>query len=165
MCHLNKRRQATAIPMIATVAALAVAACSSKSTNMDAGSDTAVETGGTNDTGGTMDTGGADLAPQSCDPFAQNCGTGQKCDFFCQGSAAVLACEASTGTGAVGSPCSASMPCAAGNGCFATSTLPEACRKYCMSDGDCATGERCHNVTVGVACTGGTTSFALHFCY
>ena len=24
------------------------------------------------------------------------------------------------------------------------------CRKYCATDGDCATGERCHNVTVGV---------------
>jgi len=34
-----------------------------------------------------------------------------------------------------------------------------------MSDGDCATGERCHNVSVGVTCTGNTTSFALHFCY
>jgi hypothetical protein len=39
------------------------------------------------------------------------------------------------------------------------------CRKYCAGDSDCAAGERCHNVTVGVTCTGGTTSFFLQFCY
>jgi hypothetical protein len=39
------------------------------------------------------------------------------------------------------------------------------CLKYCAGDGDCATGERCHNDNVGVACGAPATTLVLHYCY
>ena len=111
------------------------------------------------------DAGGADLGTLACDPAAQNCPADQKCDFRCQGSAAVVDCQPSTDGGAVGSACSTTAPCSRGTGCLSVAGMGVACRKYCSGDGDCATGERCHNVTVAVACGAGATSFALHVCY
>jgi hypothetical protein len=110
---------------------------------------------------------GADSGNFACDPAAPSCGTGQKCDFTCQNGAAAVACIPDTGTGAIGATCSTTtMQCAGGSGCVA---MPSGggplCRKYCTADTDCATGERCHNVTVGVTCTSGTGSLPLHFCY
>lgn len=147
--------------MIAAGAALAIAACGGKSGGSDAGID--APTDGGPDV--AADGGGADLGPLSCDPFAQDCAAGEKCDFFCLGSTAVVACEASTGGGAVGTACSlTSMPCARGTGCIVMPSSGALCRKYCSVDGDCATGERCHNVDVGVTCAT-TTTFLLHICY
>ena len=145
------------------VAALGIVACGGGGgAPADAGADAPVDGGGADL---AADGGGADLATPSCDPAAQNCAAGEKCDFFCQGDTAVVACQASTAGGAVGSACSlTTMPCARGSGCVVMPGGGPLCRKYCAGDGDCATGERCHNVTVGVTCAT-TTSFLLHFCY
>ena len=53
----------------------------------------------------------------------------------------------------------------AGTACIAISTPGTVCRKYCDTDGDCPTGERCHNDSVSVACGAPATPLALHFCY
>jgi hypothetical protein len=110
---------------------------------------------------------GPETTPLSCDPFAQNCPPNQKCDFRCVGSSAVVDCQPGGDGGPVGSSCSTTtVLCARGTGCLSMAGgAGPPCRKYCAADGDCATGERCHNVTVGVACSGGTTSFNLHYCY
>jgi len=120
--------------------------------------------------GGPADAGvdapvGADLGTLACDPFAQNCPADQKCDFRCQGTTAVVDCQPGADGGAAGSACSNPLPCARGTGCVSVAGMGIACRKYCASDGDCATGQRCHNVTVAVACGTGATSFLLHICY
>jgi hypothetical protein len=138
--------------MILAVAAM-IAACGSQgATGADAGVDAPGDTG-------------AETGAAICDPAAQNCSAVEKCDFGCQGSTAVVACIRSTGGGAVGSACSDAMPCARGTGCLTAPNAGAACRKYCAGDGDCATGERCHNVTVAVACGGASTSLLLHYCY
>jgi hypothetical protein len=143
------------------VAALALGSCGGKSGSPP-------DAGGVPDSSGGPDTGadGVVMGTMTCDPGVQNCAAGQKCDFNCQGGeTATVSCVAD-GTGALGATCSFSMPCARGNGCL---TMPTGggsmCRKYCASDTDCATGERCHNDTVFVRCTGPETSFLLHFCY
>ena len=135
---------------IAAAAALVVAACGGHG-------------------GAAMDAGpGEDAAPDAgvtgCDPAAQNCPAGSECDFGCQGITAVVACRPDNGSGALGAVCSGALPCARGSGCL-SADAGVACRKYCASDGDCATGERCHNVTVAVACGGSSTSLLLHYCY
>jgi hypothetical protein len=107
----------------------------------------------------------ADAGASSCDPAAQDCPAGSKCDFGCQGSAAVVSCRADNDGGALGGTCSSTMPCARGNGCLTAPDAGSACRKYCAGDGDCLTGERCHNVSVSVGCGGASTSLALHYCY
>ena len=129
------------------------AACGGSAAKTDAGSgnDSAADTG-------AVDTGGA------CDPAAQNCGAGMKCDFGCQGTTAIVACWPA-GDAGVGTTCSNLTTCAAGTACTAISTAGTICRKYCNVDGDCATGERCHNDTVGVACGAPATSLSLHFCH
>ena len=154
---MNKSRQVSLLLAFAA-AALALPACGSKS-------------GAAPDAGGGLDGGGPDtgtdavVGTMTCDPGTQNCPAGQKCDFNCQsGDTATISCVAD-GTGAIGAACSFSMPCARGNGCITMPTSGSLCRKYCTGDGDCATGERCHNDTVTVRCTGPETSFLLHFCY
>jgi hypothetical protein len=125
-------------------------------------------TGGASTDAGPGGDGSADTgATTGCDPVAQSCGAAQKCDFGCQGTTAVVACWPSTDGGVIGSLCSAAMPCGRGTGCIATAATAgaAACRKYCAGDSDCATGERCHNDTVAVACGAPATSLALHFCY
>jgi hypothetical protein len=137
---------------LAAVVAVTVAACGG--------------TGAVTADAGPRDDGAAETGAAGCDPVAQSCGAGQKCDFGCAGNTAVVGCWPSTDGGVIGTPCAAAMPCARGGGCVASSSSGGAfCRKYCASDGDCATGERCHNDTVGVACGGPATSLALHFCY
>jgi len=158
MRYLNKWHQNAAATALVAVA-LAVSACGKSSSSPG-------DSGGV-DAPDAVDGGGMDLASLACDPAAQNCPAGSKCDFFCQGSSAVVDCQASSDGGAVGTACSTTtMQCARGTGCI---SMPSGggpvCRKYCAGDGDCATGERCHNVTVGVTCSAGTTSFPLHFCY
>jgi hypothetical protein len=100
-----------------------------------------------------------------CDPAAQNCPAGTKCDFGCQQDTAVVACRADNDGGALGSACAAAMPCAKGTGCLTAPDAGSACRKYCVGDGDCLAGERCHNVSVAVACGGASPPLALHYCY
>ena len=107
----------------------------------------------------------ADGAVMSCDPYAQNCPAGLKCDFGCDGTASTIACRADNGGGAVGSACSTPMACAKGGGCLIMPLMDGACRKYCAGDGDCATGERCHNVEVTVNCGGPLTPLPVHVCY
>ena len=101
----------------------------------------------------------------SCDPYAQNCPTGSKCAFGCDGTTATIACRADNGGGAIGSACSSPMACTKGADCLILPVGGGACRKYCAGDGDCATGERCHNVDVTVNCGGPLTPLPLHFCY
>jgi hypothetical protein len=145
------------LAFLATLAALAAlaAACGSGGATSDAASDTG---------------GGADVAPdggaQLCDPAAQNCASGSKCDFGCDGTTATVACRPDIGSGAIGAACSTTtMQCAKGTACITMPGGGPLCRKYCAGDGDCATGERCHNDNVGVACGAPATTFLLHFCY
>jgi hypothetical protein len=107
----------------------------------------------------------ADAAAMRCDPYAQNCPAGSKCDFGCDGTTAAVACRADNGSGALGSACSASIPCAKGTGCLTSPDAGSTCLKYCAGDGDCATGQRCHNVDVTVNCGGPLTPLPLHVCY
>ena len=118
--------------------------------------------------GGTPTDGGADVPADTgrdvpadtgsggCDPALQDCAAGSKCDFGCQGTTAVIACRAGVDGGAVGTTCSTSVPCAGGTGCLTAPDAGSLCRKYCTTDPECATGERCHNVSVSIAC-GGTS--------
>ena len=143
---------------LASVVALATTACGGTSAvTVDAGP---------RDDGAAGD-GPADTGAMGCDPAAQSCGAAQKCDFGCSGTTAVVRCWPSTDGGVVGSLCSTAMPCGRGTGCVAIASTGGAasCRKYCAGDGDCATGERCHNDSVGVACGAPATQLALHFCY
>ena len=107
----------------------------------------------------------ADAAVMSCDPYAQNCPAGLKCGFGCEGTTATIACRTDNGGGAIGSACSAPMACAKGADCLIMPVSGGACRKYCATDGDCATGERCHNVDVTVGCGGPSNPLPLHVCY
>jgi hypothetical protein len=107
----------------------------------------------------------ADTAAAGCDPAAQDCPAGSKCDFGCEATAAVVSCRADNDGGALGSSCAAAMPCAKGTGCLTTPDAGSACRKYCAGDGDCLASERCHNVSVTVACGGTSPPLALHICY
>ena len=138
--------------MLAIVAATAPAACgggSSAGTDAGTGVDTAADAAVTG----------------SCDPFTQDCQAGSKCDFGCDGTTAAVACRADNGSGALGSACSASMPCSKGTGCLTSPDAGSTCLKYCAGDGDCATSERCHNVSVAVACGGSSPPLLLHVCY
>jgi hypothetical protein len=138
--------------IVTVVAALAAACGSDNGSTSDAASDA-----GTGSEGGT----------QLCDPAAQDCASGSKCDFGCEGTTAVVACRPDNGSAAIGAACSTTtMQCAKGSGCVAiASGGGPLCRKYCAGDGDCATGERCHNDSVGVACGAPATTLLLHFCY
>ena len=133
------------------LAALAAGACGSESASpSDAASDV-----GANSDAGVM----------SCDPAAQNCASGSECDFACEGGAAVVACRADNGTGAVGAACSAAMPCGKGSACIGSVDAGVVCRKYCAGDGDCLTGQRCHNDNVTINCGAPATVLLLHTCY
>jgi len=151
-----RNRMLTAAPvLLAAAAALAIAACSSTAaTGTDAGTDApASETS-------------ADVPATGCDPVAQDCAAGQKCDFGCQGSAAALSCMAGADGGAIGSTCTTATPCARGGACLTAPDAGSLCRKYCAGDGDCATGERCHNVTVTIGCGASSApTLPLHYCY
>jgi len=158
MDYLSKRPLTAAVLLTSAVLAVAAVGCGSKSGSPP-------DAGGTDGGGIEAGTDGAVMGTMTCDPGVQNCAAGQKCDFNCQGGdTATVSCVAD-GTGALGATCSFSMPCARGNGCLTMPGSSSMCRKYCTSDADCATGERCHNDTVGVRCTGPTTNFLLHFCY
>ena len=151
---MNKRRQQPVTLMLAAAAALMFSSCGGSSGAADAGSG--------------QDVGTTDAAVDgviTCDPAAQDCPGAQKCDFICPGSLPVVTCG-DDGSSALGAACSFSMPCAKGTGCLALPSGGGAiCRKYCAGDGDCATGERCHNDNVSVRCSGPVTTFLLHFCY
>ena len=145
------RHLGAAVAVLAGVAALATACGGTGALSADAGP------------GGD---GPAEASAPSCDPAAQNCGASAlKCDFSCMEGTAVVACIPNTGDGGIGSTCAPAMPCARGTACVTMATTGSLCLKYCAGDGDCATGERCHNDTVGVGCGGPATSLALHFCY
>ena len=106
-----------------------------------------------------------DAAVLRCDPHAQDCPAASKCDLVCDGTTATVACRADNGGGALGSACSPSMACAKGTGCLTSLDAGSTCMKYCASDGDCATGQRCHNVDVTLNCGGPQTPLPLHVCY
>jgi hypothetical protein len=146
--------------VVAVIAAMA--ACSSKG-----GSDSgAGGSGGESGSGGGGGGSGGMDASAACDPAAQNCSSAaSKCDFHCDGTVAGLGCVAGTDGGALGSACSAAMPCPRGTGCLSAGDAGVVCRKYCAGDGDCATGERCHNVTVSISCSGASSPIALHYCF
>jgi len=120
-----------------------------------AAADLAIDQGGAPDGGATT----CALAAQDCPSSAD------KCDFGCQGTTLVVACIPGVGGGAIGSACSATAPCGRGGGCLTAVDAGTACRKYCAGDGDCASGERCHNVTVAITCGGTSTPMLLHYCY
>jgi hypothetical protein len=141
--------------VLAAVVALAIAACGGGG---GARTDAAADTSAGEDA--AADTGGA-----ACDPATQNCAAGSKCDFGCQASNAVVACRAENGDGGIGAACSAAMPCTRGSGCLTAEDAGVACRKYCAGDGDCPAGQRCHNVSVAITCSGSSAPLALHYCY
>jgi hypothetical protein len=136
--------------MLAIVAATAPAGCGSKSTAW---------------TDPNFSDAAADATAINCDPYAQDCPAGSKCDFGCDGTASTIACRPDNGGGAVGAACSTPMACSRGTGCLIMPLMAGACRKYCASDADCATGERCHNVEVTVNCGGPQTPLLIHVCY
>jgi hypothetical protein len=119
---------------------------------------------GAADVGSPADAG-TDAAAAACDPAVQDCAAGAKCDFGCQGNMAALSCRPENGDGGLGSACSGTAPCAKGSGCFGLPDAGIVCRRYCAADADCPTGERCHNVSVAVACGGASTALPLRFCY
>src|SRR4051794_6070465 len=114
--------------LLAAIAAMAAPACSS-------GADPGKDAG----PGGDAVADTTDAVVAACDLAAQNCATGSKCDFGCQGTATAVLCQADNGSAAIGSACSAAMPCAKGAGCLTMSTTGSLCLKYCAGDGDCAT--------------------------
>jgi hypothetical protein len=150
---LNKRRSRPETLAFAALLALAAAACGSNSAAPDAA------------TGGDAGDATAEAAPFACDPAAQNCASGSECDFACEGGAAVVACRADNGSGALGAACSASMPCVKGTACIGSADAGVICRKYCAGDGDCLAGQRCHNDSVGINCGTPITMLLLHTCY
>jgi hypothetical protein len=107
----------------------------------------------------------ADGVVATCDPAAQDCVAGSKCDFGCQGTTAAVSCRSDNGSGALGDACSAAMPCTKGAACLTMPATGSLCLKYCAGDGDCLTTQRCHNVDVAVACGGPATPLLLHVCY
>jgi hypothetical protein len=143
---------------VLAVLLLASGGCGGKSgpASTDGGADGPADTG--------MDVP-AETGAGACDPALQNCAAGSKCDLGCQGSTAVLSCHAGVDGGAVGATCSASTLCARGTGCLTAPDAGSLCRKYCAGDPDCATGERCHNVSVAVNCGGTSPPLSLHYCY
>jgi predicted small lipoprotein YifL len=149
MRYFNKGRQVAAAPVLAAML-LAASACGGKggSTTPDGGADAPADTGAA-----------------GCDPALQDCAAGSKCDFGCQGTTAAVACRAGVDGGAAGTACSSSVPCARGTGCLTAPDAGSLCRKYCTTDPECATGERCHNVSVSIACGGTSAPLALHYCY
>ena len=149
-------RRGDAVIVALGVGAMLTAACGGKTgTPADAApTDVAVDQASSPDGGTTCN-----LATQDCPSNLD------KCDFGCLGTTAVLGCTRGTDGGTPGGPCSATAPCARGAGCLTMPDAGTACREYCASDGDCLTGERCHNVSVAVACGGTSTVLALHYCY
>ncbi len=149
---------ATASPVmvaLAIVVALTATACgAAKTAGADAGTDV-----------GSREDSAPDVSGSGCEPALQNCSAGSECDFGCQGSTALVACRPDNGDGGVGTACSGNMPCQRGSACLGLPDGGVVCRKYCAADGDCPTGERCHNASVGIACAGTTTSLPLQFCY
>ena len=156
MFHFNKRPLTAALLLTSAIMAPATIGCGSKSaTNTDGGADAPIDT--------ASDTG---IGSFACDPGLQNCASASdECDFACQGGAAVVACRPDNGTASIGAPCSMTMPCAKGLGCIGMPADGVVCRKYCTSDTDCATGQRCHNDSVGVNCGTPQTTLLLHTCY
>jgi hypothetical protein len=145
----------SAMMAIATALVLAAGACGGgKGAAMDA----AADAGSGGDV--AVDTGAA-----SCDPALQDCASGSECDFSCEGGAAVVACRPDNGNGAVGAACSPSMPCGQGSACIGSVDAGVICRKYCSVDGDCATGQRCHNDNVSINCGTPVSVLLLHTCY
>jgi len=151
-------RRDRAATLVVAAMAVVIGACSSTSG--------APPDGAPGGSGGGMGGAGGTGGVTTCDPAAQNCSSDvAKCDFTCAGTGAVLACIQNTDGGAPGSPCSFTTPCPRGTGCLSAADAGVVCRKYCAGDGDCATGERCHNATVSISCSGTSTPIALHFCY
>ena len=136
--------------ILVIVAAVAPAACgggSSAATDAATGGDAAV-----------------DAVVMRCDPFTQDCPTGSKCDFVCDGTITV-ACRADNGGGTPGSACASTTSCAKGAACLTMSVdAGGTCLKFCAGDGDCATGERCHNLDATL-CGGPLDPMFVHVCY
>jgi len=136
-----------------------------KKTTDGGGTDSpAGETGGGetgNDTGGGTDMmvtdtgGGSEGGGAACDPVAQDCAMGQRCDMFCMAGspAPVLMCTTdSGGTGMHGDECGTMKGCAKGNTCLTTSGKSN-CRQFCNEDTDCPMGKTCQ--AIKVTCSAG----------
>lgn len=115
--------------------------------------------------------GGGDAGPWTlsetgvrlaCDPGAQDCPSGQTCDFLCDDSGGLVACRPVGGV-AVGEACSVPAMCAAASGCYATATMGQSCVKYCRSNEDCALGT-CQERQVFRACPAGRALHVARFC-
>jgi hypothetical protein len=146
-------------PLIVVVAlATALAACGSGSSARDGG--------GSDGAAPLADAAGDSAeAAAACDPAAQNCGLGMKCDFFCDGTTPVVGCRLDPGGGQDANlACSAADYCRRGTGCIAMAATGALCRQYCTTDSDCIAGQ-CHQSMVGVNCGSGTSNLSLKVCY
>lgn len=86
------------------------------------------------------------LSSDRCDPFSQDCPNEAACTLAENGA---TFCQ-STGTGAAGAACSRQQPCSRGAMCDFTSQI---CRKFChpsATPGDCASGQRCVDLSAQV---------------
>ncbi|HXU81407.1 MAG TPA: hypothetical protein VN914_08415 [Polyangia bacterium] len=145
-------------PPIATLLIAALSsACSSSST-------LAVDAGSTPDGGIAI----------RCDVVTQTCPAGQRCDFTCDNGTLVIACTPEAATPSqVGGSCSgrdagapgSSSTCMRGAGCFATSTKPASCYRYCRAGSECPQGTTCDTTTTfrGV-CPNGSANLPVGLC-
>jgi len=108
----------------------------------------------------TPDMAPVDMAKEgvagACDPFAQDCMMGQKCDITCAagGASASLGCVTDSGSGGShGDTCSGTMACKKGGLCLTTSMVSK-CRQYCDKDADCPMGKTCASLMITVTCGG-----------
>lgn len=113
------------------------AACSSSSPAVDAAADGAI--------------------PITCDVVDQTCPAGQRCDFTCdQTGALVIACTTEPANAAkAGDSCSgrdagatgATSSCMRGTGCFGSSMKGPTCYRYCRTGSECPMGTTCDTTT------------------
>lgn len=156
-------------PVLASLVSLLAAACTTSppshrdgaADNRRPGADSA-DSPAASEAGESGGVGGGDLARDvaasdtwagSCDPVAQDCLPGQRCDFTCEGGARFICFD---GEGAVGIDgiCGPMRGwCGKGLTCVATSSTLGICKKFCNQDSDCPAGKHCG--TLGLVCSMG----------
>jgi len=106
--------------------------------------------------GGQGGVGGSGSVNAPCDPVAQNCGPGLRCDFPNSGPLAFQCIMDAGGKGAEGQICQdSSQDCAKGSTCIqpvrARSGRPSGsatCFVFCNSSADCPSGNGCSHVVL-----------------
>jgi len=113
--------------------------------------------------------------PIRCDVVDQTCPAGQRCDFTCDPSGAlVIACTTEpAGAGKAGDSCSgrdagstgATSSCGRGTGCFGSSAKGPTCYRYCRAGSECPQGTTCDTMTsYRAVCPGGSANLPVGLC-